>query len=136
MRLAIIEHRLEMRVVGRALAALTDSVRRPSDAAAPDPTPASTAPPRVARAQARGPQTSIDMPAASPEMTLARAPRSPAVSNAARAPDGAVAASTARPPAATGSVQVPPIAIDRITTEVVRALDARVIAWRERMGRS
>jgi hypothetical protein len=26
--------------------------------------------------------------------------------------------------------------IDRITTEVVRALDARVIAWRERMGRS
>jgi hypothetical protein len=29
----------------------------------------------------------------------------------------------------------PPLPIDRITTEVVRALDSRLIAWRERMGR-
>jgi hypothetical protein len=28
-----------------------------------------------------------------------------------------------------------PVPIDRITTEVVRALDSRLIAWRERMGR-
>jgi hypothetical protein len=72
-----------------------------------------------------------------PEMALARA----AKSTAAAEPETPARQAAAAAPAASRSAPAtptvaPPVPIERITTEVVRALDARIIAWRERMGRT
>jgi len=135
MRLATIERRIEMRVVGRALGELTEAARRPVEVVTAAPA-ATAAPPQLLRGPApRRPL--LAAPAPAPAMTLARSPSG--VAAAGPAANGAVpivaATGATHPPAAVASPPAAPLPIDRITTEVVRALDARVIAWRERMGR-
>jgi len=136
MRLVTIERQLETRVVGRALAALTESARRPADATGSASARVPTVAPHAARVRARVADAPIDMRVAPPEMAVARSPRMPAGVTADTAASGLAAAIPARrSPAVVAAPVAAPLSIDRITTEVVRALDSRLIAWRERMGR-
>jgi len=136
MRLATIERRIETRVVGRALAALTDSARQPFAEHDVVPTSATAASPEPVLVRARVPDASIQARLPPPEMAVARLHRSPSVATTTPPSAPALAASpTHRSSTLATAPAVPPLPIDRITTEVVRALDSRFIAWRERMGR-
>lgn len=137
MRLVTIERQLETRVVGRALAALTESARRPANGTGSASTRVPTVAPQAARVRARVADAPIDARTPPAEMSIARPPRMPVVATAAGAASGLAAAIPApRSPAVVATPVAPPLPIDRITTEVVRALDSRFIAWRERMGRT
>jgi hypothetical protein len=77
-----------------------------------------------------------DVPIARPEMIVVRSPMAAAVP---ASPGSARVIDSAGPvprPVAGPTPPAPALQIERITTEVIRALDARLIARRERMGRS
>lgn len=127
-----LERRIETRVVDRTLPVLHASRNRRSFEgtarhAAPASVPSASPPqPLFVR---------IAAPVARPEMVFARPLASAAVAGFAsptRACDSAAPPRSAAP----ATPQAPEMRLERITTEVVRALDARLIAWRERMGRS
>jgi hypothetical protein len=136
MRLVTVERQLETRVVGRAVAALTEAARRPADATGSDQAPARPTAQQAAGVRAQVAHAPIAMRVPPPEMAVARSPRLPSVATTAAAATGPAAAALPAPrPPTVGTATGTALPIDRITTEVVRALDSRFIAWRERMGR-
>lgn len=142
-----VERRVETRILERRLPVLDATVIRRSPERAPEPAASVQRPPAGAPGRtapvlvsppvaARPPSVRTDRPAPRAEMVVRQPPAPVAVpppAGSTRALD-AVARSAEPPPAALRT-SAPQIGIERITSEVVRALDARLIAWRERMGR-
>lgn len=142
-----VERRVETTILERRQPVLDTSVVRRSPERAPEPAASVQRPPAGAPGRtapvlvsppvaARPPSVRTDRPAPRAEMIVRQPPSPVAVppsTGSTRAPDAA--AWSAEPPAAAPRTRAPEIGIERITSEVVRALDARLIAWRERMGR-
>lgn len=125
-------HHLETRIVERpaqptppAPATAAPLARPPAIAPISPPAPQGAAVPLAVRREALGPR---------PEMIVAR----PSQAAAAVAPPASPLRETEGRPRASAPLATNPavaeLRIDRITTEVVRALDARLLAFRERMG--
>ena len=143
-----VDRRVETTLVERRLPVLDAAVIRRSPERAPEPAamvrrPHSSAPGPAAPALTplpvapRPPLVRTDRPAPRAEMVVRQTPVPVAVppsTGSTRAPDAV--ARSAEQAAAALRAPAPEIGIERITAEVVRALDARLIAWRERMGRS
>jgi hypothetical protein len=127
----MVERRIETRVVDRTATVFRASmIRRPLDDARPATRGAAPSPRHLLAVR-------TDAPVTRSEMVVAKA----AVSAPAATPATPTrSADSAVPPLSRSTERsIPPAAaapLERITAEVIRALDARVIAWRERMGRS
>ena len=131
MLLRTLERRVETRVVDRSISVLRQTIdRRHTTESGRVPPPA---------ADERAPLQLVvrtDAPVARTEMVFVRTPSSPADAEPARRSDSASPGAAPRNPASPPLPQAPALRMDRITAEVIRALDARLIAQRERMGRS
>lgn len=125
-----LERRLETRVLDRTLSVLRETTgRRPPEQPARTSETSAVPPPQhlVVR---------TDAPVVRTEMVFARTPAAPAAAEPGTSAAAAQNAAQVRQSPPPSPPQAPPLRLERITAEVIRALDARGIARRERMGRS
>lgn len=126
-----IERRIETRVLDRTITILRQTI----DRRRPEP-PARTSPPAAVPVPAPQMVVRTDAPVVRTEMVFVRTPPPPAAQNPVVSPASTHATAPLQTAAPPSPPQAPQLRLERITAEVIRALDARVIARRERMGRS